>query len=438
MAKSIPRRGIFYGWLILGVCFFAMFVSSTRNGFGVFILPMSEEFNWSRGTISLAIAIGMLVNGVSQPFLGRLHDRFGARKVLSAGLFLMGGCTMLLSQTNSIWFLLVIYGFVMSIAASAASMVVVHAALSRWFYRKRGIALSVSTAGVSLGSLVLAPFATYMILLWDWRVAWFVLGALILFLALPLVILLFRDNPADVGEVPDGGAAQTKRGDQRAAQGVRRGPLEVDNWRDSYKTAPMWQLNGAYFVCGMTTAIIAAHYVPFAVERGASPETAALAFGLMMGLNIVGVLLAGALSDRLGRKNVLGTVYAIRGLGYAVLLLVPGPWSLWGFAVITGISWIASAPLTTSLTAEIYGVKNMGTLGGMVTLAHQMGSALSIYMGGLLYDITGSYILPFAIAGGMLAGASLASYAIKERKYSAKYQPAITEPTPAPAAADGN
>jgi MFS family permease len=192
----------------------------------------------------------------------------------------------------------------------------------------------------------------------------------------------------------------------------------------------MWQLTGSYFVCGATTAIISAHYVPFAIERGTSPGVAAMAFGVMSGLNIVGVLAAGMISDRIGRKNTLGTVYAIRCLAYATLLFVPGMFGIWTFALIAGFSWIASAPMTSSLTAEIYGLKNMGTLNGMVTLSHQIGGALSIFMGGVLYDVFDSYTVPFAISGSLLVGASAAAYLIKERKYSSRFRAAQARPAP--------
>ena len=434
MTESVRRNGIFYGRFILAATCFAMVVTTgARNSFGVFIIPMSDEFGWSRGTISLAIAIGMAVNGLSQPFMGRLYDRHGGRKIISVSLLVLGVCTMLLSLVNSIWFLVIVYGFVISVAAGGTSLVTIHALLVKWFYRKRGIILSIGTSGASAGSLVLVPFATYMIIWVGWRFTWVALGAFIVFLAMPLALLIIRDDPKDIGEIPDGDLRDTMDNSPTAKTEVQRGPLEFDSWRDSYKTAPIWQLTGAYFVCGMTTAIISAHYIPFAIERGNSPGVAAMAFGLMSLLNIVGVLVAGSLSDKFGRKNVLGTVYAVRGLAYVALLLAPGAWGIWGFAVVAGFSWIASAALTSSLTADIYGLKNMGTLGGTTTLAHQMGSALSVYLGGVLYDVFGSYTVPFGIAGVLLIGATISAFSVREKKYSSRFQPIQTVPATAPA-----
>ena len=422
MRHSTTQNRIFYGWFVLAASFFVLFISTgARNGLGFFVIPMSEELEWSRGTISVAFAIGWLANGITQPLIGRIYDRYGARLVISVSLLVVAACAMVLSGTNSLWFLIVVYGVVMSVAAGGASLVTVHAVLARWFYRRRGVAMSIATSGASAGALVLAPFTAYLILWAGWRMTWGVLGAVVL-LGVPMALLLIRDDPRDVGEIPDGDAQEPTPTGPTATESRPRGPLEVDYWRDSYRSSPIWQLSGAYFVCGMTTAIISFHYVPFVLDQGFSLGTAGLAFGLMSGLNVVGVLWVGVVSDKMSRKYLLGTVYSVRGLAYAMLILAPGAMGLWGFAVIAGLSWIASAPLTSSLTADIYGVRTLGTLGGMTTFAHQMGGAVSIVMGGVLYDAFGSYYIPFAISGSLLVAASISAFSVAEKRYSARYQ----------------
>ncbi len=431
LAGTFARRHIFHGWFILAAGFFTMFMAmGSRNTFGVFIIPLTDEFEWSRGAISLAIAIGWLVNGLSQPFIGWAYDRLGGRTVISVSLVVLGGGTMLLSQVDSLWHLVALYGVVISLAAGGASNVTIHGILSKWFYRKRGMVLSMVTAGASAGSMVLAPFATYLILLAGWRTTWTVVGALIVLVPLPLVWIFIRDDPAEMGEVPDGGP-DPAHGTSNGKLETRAGPLETRAWRESLQSAPIWQLTGAYFVCGVTTAIIAAHYVPFAIDRGATPEIAAMAFGLMTGLNVVGAVAVGLVSDRFGRKRLLGSVYALRGLAYAVLILMPGVYGIWAFAVLAGFSWIATVPLTSSLTADIYGLRNIGTLSGITMLAHQTGGALSVFMGGVLYDLFGSYDVAFGIAGATLIAAAIASFSIREKQYSARFQP-TGAPAPEP------
>ena len=181
--------------------------------------------------------------------------------------------------------------------------------------------------------------------------------------------------------------------------------------------------------------------MPFAIDLGISPRVAALAFGMMQGLNAVGVIVVGVLADRFSRKNLLGTVYLVRFIAYVALVSpsilhtaagvdIPPSLGIWFFAFFAGLSWIATPPLTSSLTADIYGTRNMGTLGGFTTLAHQIGGSVSVVAAGALYDATGTYVIPFALAGLTLLGASLSSYSVKERKYSLRYQRAA-----APAAA---
>ena len=483
-------KRIFYGYFVVAAGSFALFVSmGARNGLGVFINPMESDGIWdSRTAIAAVIGLGTLVNALTQPFLGRLYDRYGGRLVISASLLVLGLSTLLLTfvasygpeftisvlglfnVNNSLLFKLIIYSVVMSTASSGVSLVTVHAMLSKWFYRKRGMALSVATAGTSAGGLLLTPFASFLIISAHWRTAWIALGLFVLLLALPLSLIIMRDDPSEVGEVPDG-----SDGEDELANRVRRGgprsnvggdmvpgrvarinreraarpsepetPLQTNVWKDALGSAPFWQLSGAYFVCGVTTIIISAHYVPFAIDLGISPGVAALAFGFMQGLNAVGVIVVGFLSDRFSRKNLLGTIYFIRFLAYVMLVIpgfakmfwginIPPSIGIWSFATLAGMSWIATPPLTSSLTADIYGVRNIGTLNGLSTMSHQIGGSLSVFMAGVLYDMTGAYEFPFAIAGLFLLGATLASYAVNERRFSIRYQP----PAPATASSGG-
>ena len=441
MALRATPRGIFYGWFVLAAGFFALFVSTgSRNTFGVFVLPMTEEFAWDRTTISAVVSVGVLVSGVTQPFLGRLYDRYGGRIVISLSLLVLGVSTMLLSMTNNVWFLLGIYGFVTSTATSGVSLVTVHALLSKWFHEKRSLVLSLATAGTSAGSLLLVPLASSLIEAANWRVTWLVLGAIVIFLALPVVLFIVKDSPEEVGELPDGEKASESPG----LRGVpaAKSPLEAEYWLDAFRSKPIWQLSGAYFVCGVTTIIISTHYVPFALDRGVSPQLAASAFGLMMGLNAVGVVVIGVLSTKFSRKKLLGTVYFVRFLAYMMLVFGPNAIGIWGFAVLAGLSWIATPPLTASLTTDIYGLKNIGTLNGISTFSHQIGGSISVLLAGVLYDRVPSleiplgftsltlvgYEIPFLLAGLTLLGATLASYSVKESTYSARYQPIRTTP----------
>ena len=423
MNRAIVGSGIYYGWLIVAASFFISFLTvGGRNGFGVFVIPMSEDFSWDRGTISLAASIGFLLNGLSQPFIGRLYDRVGGRRLILISLVVIGVSNLLLAATNHIIFLIIVFGVIMAIAMSGGSLNTAVSIISKWFEKKRAMAVAIIAAGAPAGGLILVPLSSYLIQLAGWRTTWAVLGVMVLALAVPLAYFIMRERPEDMGLLPDGASAPTEAGG-RASTFPLRAPLESDRWLSSFGSSPMWQLSGAYFVCGFTTALISAHFVPFAIEEGYSQSMAASAFGVMSGLNVAGVMLAGAMGDRFGRKNLLALVYMVRAGAYVTLLMVPGLLGLWSFAIVAGFSWIATVPLTTSLTADVYGLRNIGILGGIVFTAHQFGGAISIQLAGVLRDLTGSYETPLIIGAVLLVGASLLSYSIREKKYSARYQP---------------
>ena len=412
------HSGPFYGWYVAGALFFAMFLSiGMRQGFGIFVETWQSEFGVGVAAVSLAASVGWFVNGSSQVLMGWLIDRIGGRIVITVAALLLGASVLLMAAANSVFHLIVIYGVVMSLAAAGLAGGPPGAVVVRWFRRKRGAAMSLLTSGGSIGGLVLVPFITYLFLWTNWRSAWLIAGGIVLVLGVPLLYLVLRDDPADLGLQPDG--ESTFSGGAPVPDPA--GPLLANRWRDAFRSAPMWQLSAAYWVCGVTTASISVHYVRWAGAEGITPATAALAFGLLSGINAVGVLLIGPLSDRMPRKTLLGAVYLIRGVAFLLLVVLPGPAALWGFAIVGGASWLATVPLTTSLAADVYGVRHLGTLAGLINFAHQVGGALAVYLFGLVFDARGSYDHAFLACVATLAGAGLVSLSIRERRYSSRY-----------------
>ena len=417
------KKPIYFGWYVCAATVFIGFVSvGARNSFGVFVIPMSEEFGWTRFTVSIAAALGVLANGLTQPFMGQLFDRTGGRKVMLTGLLVLGVSTILLSLTFHILFLVFMFGFIASMAQSGPSLSNTAALMARWFKRRRATAISINSAALSLGGMIMVPFSMYLLQATSWRIAWVGLGIIVL-TSLPLAYFFIRERPSDLGLYPDGDPAPPIDGPDRRRREIK-GPLEVENWRESFKSAPIWQMAGSYFVCGTTTFVLSVHFIPFAMEeRGVSGATAATIFGYMMGLNIIGALGSGILADKIGgTKNWLALVYLMRGAAYILLLTVDSVAGLWIFATVAGFSWVATLPLTSSLTADVYGLKALGTISGITFMFHQIGGFASVLLAGLLFDITGSYVLPFAIVGALLFPAAISAFSIKERKYSARYQ----------------
>ena len=414
------KAPLYFGWYVCAATVFIAFVTTgARSSFGIFIIPLEEEFGWSRFMLSSAVGTGFLVNGLTQPFVGRLFDQFSGRTVIMVGLIIAGLATASLSLTFNYLFLFFVFGILLSTAMSGASVTNTMALLAKWFHRRRSTVLGINVAGASLGGLTLVPFGMFLLQATSWRVTWAALGLIILVLALPMVYFFIRNDPADMGLQPDGDTEEATSANKLES---KRGPIEVEKWSESFRSWPMWQISMAYTVCGITTGMISAHFVPYAIGEGLSGTLAALAFGVMMALNVVGGLGAGFLGDRFGRKNLLAAVYVLRGIAFIFLLLFPGATGVWIFALLAGFSWIASVPLTTSLTADVYGLRALATISGISFLCHQVGSFVSILAAGLLFDITDSYTLPFAIGGALLFPAAISAFSVRERKYSARYQ----------------
>ena len=438
-AGAKQRKPIFYGWYIVATCIFVAFVTNgARNSFGIFVLPMSEEFEWSRGTISFAAALGFLVNGLTQPFMGRLLDRFGGRRVIVVSLAIFGVATIALSLTFHYLYLIFLFGIVSSIALSGMSLNNTGTLLSRWFRRRRATVVGLNASGLSAGGLILVPLGMYLLQSTNWRVTWIAFGVAILVLSVPLAFFFLKDDPKDLSLRPDGDDDPLDSPTSSAAQRMA-GMLDTDRWAQSFRSMPIWQMTIAYFACGYTTAVLSVHFVPFADSLGVGPQTAAFIFALMMGLNVVGSIGAGILSDKFSRKNMLALVYFVRGTAYMLMLASVeifglGTPALLIFAVVAGISWIATAPLSTALIADVYGVRALGTISGVAFLVHAVGSGISIWLAGELFDLTGSYTIPFLIAGLLLFPASVFAFSIKEKKYSSRYQ--TMEAVAAPAAGD--
>ncbi|MBP38331.1 MAG: MFS transporter [Dehalococcoidia bacterium] len=419
---SSKKSGIYYGWYIIAALFFATFLAiGSRQGFGVFVKTWEQDWGISTATVSIAASVGWLVNGVSQPIVGRLTDIYGGRRVVVISLTVMALATIGVAYVTNIYGLIALSGFVISFAAGGISPATTGVIVARWFEKKRGMAMAVLIAGGSVGGLIVVPFLSYLLVEFSWQTAHWLVGGLALALGVPLLLIVVRSTPEDMGLKIDDGESSASTETEVVVRPV--GPKFAEEWRDSLNSKPIWQLSIAYFVCGITTASIAVHFVRWAISEDITTGTAALAFGVLSGINAGGVLVVGLLSDRWQRKNLLGAVYLVRGLGFVLLIVLPGSTAIWAFAVVGGMSWLATVPLTASLTADVYGVRNLGTLFGFANMAHQLGGAAAVMLFGWAFTVWGSYDITFAIGALALLGAGIVSLSIREKQDSVRYSP---------------
>ncbi len=421
VSKSQPeKQSLYYGWYIIGALFFATLIAiGGRQGFGVFVKTWEQDWGVTTTTISIAAATGWLVNGISQPFVGRLTDIYGGRRVVVWSLLVMAIATMGVATVTNIYGLIALYGFIISFAAGGISPATTGVIIARWFEKKRGIAMAVLISGGSVGGMIVVPFLSYVLIEFGWQTAWLMIGGLALAFGVPLLLIVVRSNPADMGLEIDGEESENTPEAEVTVRPV--GPKFAEKWKDALNSRPIWQLSVTYFVCGITTASISVHFVRWAISEDISTGTAALAFGALSGINACGVLAIGLLSDRWQRKNLLAAVYLVRGLAFISLFVLPGPIAIWAFAVIGGMSWLATVPLTASLTADVYGVRNLGTLFGFANMAHQLGGAAAVMLFGWAFTAWGSYDIPFAIGAATLLAAGIISLSIREKQHSVRY-----------------
>ena len=367
-----------------------------RHTFGLFLPPMTSAMGWGREVFALALAIQNLVWGASQPFAGMLADRYGAGKVILAGSLLYALGTLLMAYSDSGAELNLTAGLLIGLGLSGATFSVIFGVVARAApEEKRTVALTiVSTAG-SLGQFLMVPVGQALINELGWLHALIVLGVLALIVA-PLAFVLSEPQRSERAG-PD-------------TQSVRAALAEAFQHRG------FWLLTLGYFVCGFQVVFIGTHLPAFLADQGLTPTAGMTALALIGLFNIVGTYCFGLLGVRISKKYLLSTLYFGRGVVIAIYLLFPiSSLSTYAFAAAIGFLWLSTVPLTNALVAQIFGVKYLAMLSGFVFFSHQLGSFLGVWLGGVMFDTTGSYTLMWLIAIALGVIAAILNLPIDER-----------------------
>jgi sugar phosphate permease len=403
MHKLFAGR-FFYGWIVVGVTALTLLVSAgVRSAPGVMIHPLEMDMGWSRTAISFAVSLGLLLYGLAGPFAGRLMDRFGPRSIMLAGLALIAGSTAIGAAMTEIWQMNLFWGALSGLGTGVAASVLGATVANRWFVARRGLVLGLFGASVSAGQLIFVPLLMWLVVTIGWRSSSYGLAAIALALLLP-VLLLMRNDPADLNLRPYGATQATPAAPVAQEGGVMRRALRVPEF---------WLLSGSFFICGATSnGLIGTHFIPHAIDHGIPEVTAASVLAIMGAMNFVGTLASGWLTDRYNPRLLLACYYGFRGLSLLLLPFVSSFGGLTVFAIVFGLDYIATVPPTAALVADIFGRKNVGTVFGWVFCAHQIGAALAAWLGGVARDFTGDYGLAFLTAGVLAGTAALLSLRI--------------------------
>jgi len=417
-----PRR-LHPAWIVLGALTLCLLASTgIRAVFGVYIKPMEAEFGWSRGALSGAAALSLLLLGAVGPFAGRLADRWGPRRVIVLSLTLLGLGSIASAFVQSLWHIYLTAGVLMAVGAGGAALSTGSTVVARWFESRRGMAMGLAAGGMSAGQLIVIPLATVLTLWFGWRWSFLWLGVGLLVLVVPVGAWLIRNLPEERGVRPLGATGPSQTAAQMA-DARQAGRVSVS---EAAQTAPFWLLMSTFFVCGYTSnGMVLTHFMPHALEHNFSAMEASAALGVMGAMNIVGTIGSGWLCDRFGRRGPLATYYFVRGVALLFLLYVWNVPSLHFWAALFGLNYISTVPPTTTLTANIYGRYSVGELSGWIFFAHQVGSALGAALAGWIYEWSGSYSPAFVSAAVMAFLATGLTLMIREEPISARpLQPA--------------
>ena len=420
------RPRVYHGWFVVAA---AMVISAAAVGvsdnFSHFRIFFKEVLNVGPDLINIAHLTGVLMGGFTQPILGYLFDRLNSRKVILVSVAVAGVATLSLTLTP--WFIIAafLYGVMIS-TAGGVSFGILGPLAARWFLRRRTLVLALLMSVPPVGSIFLGVATTHLSHVYGWGVSGLALGAILLFLALPVGVKFLRNWPSEMGLKADGDPESPEEASKRGSAPVgQRGRFEVVSWQRAFRSPPIWVLLLAFAVGGFA-ANAARFLVFFAVESmGTHVVLASILTSVMAMLGVMGVLAGGWLADRFPRKRVLGAVFLAQGIAFLALTAVQTPAGLWLFAVLAGLSGTAWMLLAFLLIADIYGLRALATLWGIAFLFNTIGSAIGPSMAAFAIGFTGSYVLPMAAGTLMLVLASIMVFAINERKYSARYSAAI-------------
>lgn len=415
VSQALQRRGIHYGWVVVGVTFLTMLVTAGAVGApGVFIEPLEKEFGWRRDEISSALAIRFLLFGLMGPFAAAFMNRFGVRRVVVFALSLIAVALTLSLWMTEIWQLILLWGVVVGTGTGLMAMVLGATVAVRWFSERRGLVMGLLAASSASGQLLFLPLLARLTETVGWRSALGLVCGVLILTALA-VLALMRERPSDIGlpvfgerEVSSPAVSSSSLADSLLV------PLRVLG--EAARVPVFWVLFGTFFVCGASTAgLIQTHFIPFCGDYGYTAVGAAGILAMMGIFDFFGTLGSGWLSDRFDNRWLLFWYYGLRGLSLIYL-----PFSdftlvaLTIFALFYGLDWIATVPPTVKLTAERFGDGKANIVFGWIFAGHQLGSATAAYGAGLSRTIYLSYLPAFFAAGLLCIIAALAFVVLRQ------------------------
>jgi len=388
-----------FTWIaITCACLIAMMGFGPRSAMGFFQLPLLQDTGWERSTFALAMAIQNLAWGIGQPFLGAVADRYGTWRVLTIGAFMYISGLVMMSQAASPLWLHVGGGILVGFGVAACSFGVVLASLARLVSpEKRSMAFGLGTAAGSFGMFIYAPISRGLIDALGWSDSLLVLAAFMLII--PVLAVPLRGN-SSTSKIASAEFEQTFK----------------EALKEAFAHRSYLLLTAGFFVCGFQVAFITAHFPAYISDLGLASRWAVVAISLIGFFNIVGALASGFIGQRYSKPIFLSLIYISRSIVVTIFLLMPpSATGVVVFSIVMGLLWLSTVPPTNGLVAVMFGTRYLGMLGGIVFFSHQLGSFLGVWLGGVLYDQTGSYDVVWWIGVALGIFAAIVHWPIKEQ-----------------------
>ena len=392
----------FYGWVVVATAFCVALVAyGVQYSFGIFLKPLSEDFGWSRALVLGAASLLMFSRGALAILTGRVTDRYGPRIIVASGGFFLGLGLILTSQISAAWQLYLFYGLMVGFGLSVAFAPLV-ATASRWFVSKRGLAIGIVVAGIGAGTAVMPPLARYLIATYGWSWSYIIMGLLAWIIIIPGAFWL-RRSPEEKGLLPLG-KAEAIAGDERNSSIAEKGDNLTSeragfSLKDAVHTRTFWLLL-AIIIFWSTCVQMAMMNIPSHATDLGITEIVAANFMAVIGIfSIIGRLVMGAVSDRLGGKRTLVICLVLQALAMFWLLKATDIWMLYLFAAVFGFAYGGCVPQLPVIAGEIFELKSIGAIVGVQMLGIAIGGAIGPVLGGKVWDVTGSYYLAFMVGG---------------------------------------
>jgi MFS family permease len=409
-------------WWVAAVTFIVLIAAATfRSSFGVMVVPLEDGFGWPRSSISLAVAVNLVVYGLTAPFAAALMERFGVRIIATISMLLIAAGTGLTIYMTHSWQLILLWGLLVGLGTGGTALVFGSLIVNRWFVRRRGLVLGVIGTAFATGQLAFLPLISQSIDRYGWRAASIVIASLCL-MTIPLVVTILRDRPSDLGLRPYGAIGEVTTAEQGAnstGSAWRAAGSAVSVLGAAARTRTFWLLAGTFFICGWTTnGIISTHFVPAAHDHGMGATTAAGLLAIVGVFDIIGTIGSGWLTDRFDPRLLLVVYYGLRGIALLAVPVILGPGvepPIIVVMILFGLDWVATVPPTVTLCREAFGVERGAIVFGWVFASHMIGAAAAAAVSGAIRDIVGDYGPAWFVAAVLALAASAACLAIPIR-----------------------